>query len=35
MTDTGYELLNAYLGEKGELIVKKTEMSFAADKELE
>ena len=35
MSSTGFELVNAYLGEKGELIIKKTELSFAADKELE
>ena len=32
---TGFDLINAYLGEKGELVIKKTELSFAADKELE
>ena len=35
MSGTGFELVNAYLGEKGDLIIKKTELSFAADKELE
>ena len=35
MDGTGFELINAYLGEKGELIIKKTELSFASDKELE
>ena len=35
MSGTGFELVNAYLGENGELIIKKTELSFAADKELE
>jgi hypothetical protein len=35
MSDTGFELINAYLGDKGELVIKKTELSFAASKELE
>lgn len=35
MCGTGYELINAYLGEKGDLVIKKTELSFAADKELQ
>ena len=35
MCSTGFELLNSYLGEKEELVVKKSELSFAADKELE
>lgn len=35
MCGTSFELINAYLGEKGELIIKKTEQSFAVDSELE
>ncbi len=35
MCGTGYELINAYLGERGDLVIKKTELSFAADKELQ
>ena len=35
MSGTGFELVNAYLGERGDLIIKKTELSFADDKELE
>jgi hypothetical protein len=35
MCSTGFELINSYLGEKGDLVVKKSELSFVADKELE
>lgn len=35
MSGTGFELLNCYLGDKGELVIKKSELSFAASKELE
>ncbi len=34
-SNTGTDLLNAYLGEKGNLIIKKSELQFNLDMELE
>lgn len=33
-SNTGWKLMKAYLGEKGDLIIKNTELNLTADKQL-